>query len=565
MLTRIRRLGRGTVPWTVLLAGIVFTVSAAAYAGWTVRERDRARFENAVDGAQDRISRRLDVYRATLESTAAMWTVLDTVTREEFAHYMEHLELQRRYPGIQGVGWSQRVARPGPEGRDEEHSIRYLEPLDARNRAALGYDMYSDSIRRAAMQRARDTGRPALSGAVRLVQEITGRPQPGFLLYVPVYEGGMTPPTRAERMEDLLGFVYSPFRAHDLFTGIFGSESQPRVSFRVYDGLRPDTASLLFASPGSPRDTEGRPDFVVSRTLEVSGRPWTVVFTPTRAFEVESGASMPWLILLLGLGASVWLFALARGQMVARERAEAANRAKSAFLATMSHELRTPLNAIAGYVDLLCLEIHGELTPGQKEYLERVQTAQRHLLGLINEVLSFARLEAGGTVAESQPVEIREVVREAVSMVESQMRQKQLRHDVAGGEAYALADSDKLLQVLTNLLSNAVKFTRPGGEIRVEWNAAGDRVEIAVLDNGIGIEPDDLETIFQPFVQVESELTRSHHGTGLGLAISRELARDMNGDLHVESTPGAGSRFTIDLPRASAGIRADLKTEQPTP
>jgi PAS domain S-box-containing protein len=246
---------------------------------------------------------------------------------------------------------------------------------------------------------------------------------------------------------------------------------------------------------------------------------------------------------------------------VAAVRAEEASRAKSDFLATMSHELRTPLNAIAGYTQLLSLGIRGPVTPEQQEDLDRILRSQAHLTVLINEVLSYARLESGAVAYDIGPTSVAEAIEGATLQVEPQRTAKRITLDVRLAQATdeagvrVLADRDKLQQILINLLSNAVKFTPEGGRITIdldpEPNADG-RVAIRVSDTGIGIPADKLEAVFQPFVQVGRSLSSPGEGTGLGLAISRDLARGMGGDLTAESTPGEGSVFTISLPRVGS-------------
>jgi signal transduction histidine kinase len=265
----------------------------------------------------------------------------------------------------------------------------------------------------------------------------------------------------------------------------------------------------------------------------------------------------------------------------ARAAAETANRARADFLASMSHELRTPLNAIGGYAQLLEMGLHGAVTDAQRGALGRVQKAQTHLLGLINDVLNFAKLEAGRVEFDVRVTSVADVVREVMPLVEPQLRAKGLRCEVAlpgasgagdsarGDEpALVWADADKLGQVLLNLLSNAVKFTPPTqGEGAPEPGAPG-RVTVAlaggpprvgeedgtvarllVRDTGVGIPAEKQAVVFDPFVQVSTGLTRTSEGTGLGLAISRDLARGMGGDLTVESVPGAGATFTVTLRR----------------
>ena len=237
----------------------------------------------------------------------------------------------------------------------------------------------------------------------------------------------------------------------------------------------------------------------------------------------------------------------------ARERADEANRAKSQFLAAMSHELRTPLNAIGGYAELLDMGIAGPVTPQQHEHLERIRRSQLHLLGIINDILNFSRIEAGQLTYELQRVPVHEAITSVAAMIEPQADKKGVRFEFTDcpRELAAIADRAKLEQVLLNLLSNALKFTEPGGSIILtcRWSDKR-RIALVVRDTGVGIPVDQLGAIFEPFVQVGRTLTQTREGTGLGLAISRDLARGMHGDITVASTVGEGSEFIVTLPRA---------------
>jgi signal transduction histidine kinase len=230
---------------------------------------------------------------------------------------------------------------------------------------------------------------------------------------------------------------------------------------------------------------------------------------------------------------------------------EASNRTKAEFLTAMSHELRTPLNAIGGYTELLSIGVRGPITEAQRADLERIRRSQQHLLGIINDLLNFSRIEAGQITYESAPVRLEDVVNGVLPMIEPQAAQKELAltHECGPRETIAVADRARIEQIMINLLSNAVKFTPPGGRIAVTCFTRDGDACIAVADTGVGIPEDKLESVFEPFVQLGRTLTTSHEGTGLGLAISRDLARAMRGDLRVESAVGKGSTFTLSLPK----------------
>ena len=238
--------------------------------------------------------------------------------------------------------------------------------------------------------------------------------------------------------------------------------------------------------------------------------------------------------------------------------AEAANRAKTAFLGAMSHELRAPLNAIGGYIELLDMGLRGPVTDDQRADFARVKTNQQHLALLITEVLNFARVGSGGVSYAVSDINGCDALKHAIQLIEPLIAQRGLVFDGISGDSsiVARADPEKVAQILVNLLSNAIKFTPAGGHISAECAAVDDTVTLSISDTGPGVPKDKLDAIFGRFVQLKEGLADRESGVGLGLAISRDLARAMNGDLTVESTEGKGARFTLSLPRASEQQKA---------
>lgn len=238
--------------------------------------------------------------------------------------------------------------------------------------------------------------------------------------------------------------------------------------------------------------------------------------------------------------------------------AEAGNAAKTEFLRTVSHELRQPLNGIGGFLELLEMGLRGPLTELQREDLARIRRNQQHLLTLINDLLSFARLEAGQLEIARSVVPVDALLRSVEAMVLPQMDARGVRYAYTGCDPHlaAYGDQDRVVQIVLNLLTNALKATGAGGTVTLGGESVGSHVVITVRDTGVGIPADKQEAIFSPFTQLGRALNSPQEGAGLGLSISRGLAEAMNGSLHVESTVGSGSTFTLRLPRAGDDMGA---------
>ncbi len=236
---------------------------------------------------------------------------------------------------------------------------------------------------------------------------------------------------------------------------------------------------------------------------------------------------------------------------LAQVNAEHANAAKARFLSTMSHELRTPLNAVSGYVDLMDAEVHGPINELQRVDLQRIKRAVSHLTMVISEILGFAKLEAGAVQFNFSPLPMVDALENSKALMEPQAAAKniQLTYNHSCNDLVSFADRDRVQQILLNLISNAIKYTKPDGTVSVSCALFEGQIRVTVGDNGNGIPVDDLERIFEPFVQLSQTAHSPSDGVGLGLAISRDLARGMGGDITVTSEVNRGSAFELVLPQ----------------
>ncbi len=326
--------------WVVLLLSVILTIGAYIVSSSVVEARKQDRFLFSVEELEKSIQSHLIVYEQVLRSTVAMVYASESLERQEFAHYVRSLQLDEYWPGIQGIGYAiplepeevaDHVAAVQAEGfpeyqikpageRAKYSSIVYLEPFDWRNRRAFGYDMYSNEVRRQAMDRARRTGLASTSGKITLVQETNRDVQSGFLTYLPVYESKITPATEAEREAQFVAWVYAPFRAGDLMSGVTGTETS-MLMYEIYDGSDVQEENLLYSSHGpiaEPQDNE----LVLVRRIELQGRPWTLRVTPSPEFGVGLHEDLPSYVATGGIIIDVLLFYVILSLHFIKQKAE---------------------------------------------------------------------------------------------------------------------------------------------------------------------------------------------------------------------------------------------------
>ena len=605
---------RTAVPLLVLIGSLLLTALAAFQVDRTSKETEQMHYQALLDATaaevRDRIAQRREAYVAILHGTAGLFAGDRYVPPVVFSDYVKGLKLDQTYAGVQALGvivkatpgelekYEKYIASVGPNPRvwprdpprEVYYPILHLEPLDAANKSALGYDVYSDPVRRAAMERARDEGTVGVTPKVRLVQDFgpEGAGRAGFVMYYPIYRSAKLPPPASveERRQRIIAFVASPFRADDFLGGVFPEGRPSALEFDLYDGTEITEEHLLSRAAMTTAGTRwpvGRP-----LTVDMGGRTWTLVFRTPRPPPATVGLSQLTVSVVAAGGAiSMLLFALTRSQSSARHTAErtaadlraaaeelrrrdderlrllaaerearadaeAANRSKDEFLATLSHELRTPLNAILGWAQLLRMGVlpADEAAQGM-ETIERNAKSQAQL---VDDLLDLSRIISGKLRVELRPVDLVAVVEGALDSVRPAAEAKGISViPVLDAHAGPVAgDAGRLQQVAWNLLSNAIKFTPRGGRVDVWLRSSGPDAELTVSDNGAGISPGFLPHVFDRLRQGDGSTTRHHGGLGLGLAIVRHLVELHGGTVSADSHgEGRGSTFTIRLPRAA--------------
>ncbi len=586
-------------PYFVLFFSIILTIGATFLFYQSAKSKDNTRFYNGVNRIRTSMENRIGLYVAFLKAGRGFIESANDLDRKKFTNFVESLELEKNYFGTQGIGYSKTTKKDErekliadmkteglndfkifPETEKEEYQpIVYLAPLNERNQQAVGFDMTTEENRLEAMQMARDTGAPAATAKVVLLQENDQDRQFGFLIYLPVYKNGEMPESIEVRQQNLQGYIYSPFRAKNFLKDVQDNSGINDIVIRIYDGAANSENLLAQTENVSGQNLAGQlsETYSTENEIDVGGRRWFIQFDSLPSFALQSSVNWTPLIFLCGLLFSLLLFGmtyweastraklqetaddlteserqiqgLLEKEQEARRIAETANATKDEFISVVSHELRTPLNAIAGWTRILKSE---DLSTNTKELaLQKIEKNLRLQTNLVEDLLNYSQLVSSTDNLEKNEVDCAAVVENVYLEVEPAALKKGIsfikENRLAGQKI--LGDAEKLKIVIVNLLSNAIKFTPSEGRIITRMQENENCLEIIVEDSGRGIDPEFLPHIFDRFSQYDSSTTRKFGGLGLGLAVSQHIVKLHNGTIEAKSEgEGKGSVFSVRLP-----------------
>ncbi len=570
------------ISFATLIIGMVLTILAAIYTKRNTEALAKLDFALVCNETASKISTRLHSHAQLLRGGASLFASSDSVTRQEWKTFIGSSKLDKNLPGIQGVGFSviihkeqlqrhiQHIRKEGfpeytvrPAGDREIYTaIIYLEPFTGRNLRAFGYDMYSEPIRRKAMEQACDYDIAALSGKVVLVQETDIDLQSGTLMYVPVYRKGMPVNTTEERRSALIGWIYSPYRMVDLMQGIIGGRDlndENAIHMQIYDNESISQNSLLFDNQS--KDTIGHTDnSVETLTIPVvfNEKKWTLRFSKSKV-QFAYFENKVLIILSSGFIISLLLFFLSLSLINAQVRAQQLNESeiklrelnasKDKFFSIIAHDLKSPFNSVTSICNLLVEQIKNKNIEGIDKYANFVIKSSNKAMDLLQNLMEWSLSQTGRMEFNPEYFDVVSRINQIIQFYADIAGQKSITiKNILPHKASVFADKEMISTVLRNLISNAIKFTMPGGNIVISATEKQNEIIFSVSDDGVGISESSIEKLFRIDQTYSTTGTYKETGTGLGLILCKEFVEKHNGKIWVESEEKKGSIFYFTLP-----------------
>lgn len=608
----------------ILLVGLVLTFGVSNYFKQEEESQSQKEFALVCSEIQTKIFAQINLHAQFMLSGSSFFGASESVSRKEWQLFNRFSTINENFIGVQGFGFSSIIKKEQlknhvsairkegfpeyaiyPEGeRDIYTAVILIEPFDQSNAGAFGYDMFSEPVRRKAMEESRDLNMPILSGKVDLRQETKKEGQVGTIMYAPVYKNAPLN-TIADRRAAIRGWVYSPFRMDDLMKNILGRWNlYNKTNFRlqVYDDKVVSQKNLLFDSHKNRLESDNSTQ---KRTQVLpflfNKKRWTLVFSQP----AENGFFLSTKTLITSIGGtiiSLLLFALSYSLFVTKQRAriiaerlnldlsvknkeyeqmnkslsknykklidskeklketnaqlqkaivkaEESDQLKSAFLANMSHEIRTPMNGIVGFAELL--KEDNLSNEEQKKYIEIIEKSGIRLLNIINDIVDISKIEAGQMNVSFSETNVDEQMQYIHTFFSPEAQDKGiqlvLKKPFVKNETIISSDCEKLYAILINLVKNAIKYT-VNGRIEFGYEIKGDYIKFFVKDTGIGISIDRQKAIFERFIQADFNDKMARQGAGLGLAIAKAYVELLGGKIWVESEIEKGSVFYFTIP-----------------
>jgi signal transduction histidine kinase len=593
-------------PYWVLATSIFLTVLATYNFYTNALNKDSIRFQNEVGRVQSQIENKISLYTALLKGGRGFVESATELNREKFSKYVESLELDKNYAGVQGIGYTKIVSPdereeltrlmlaegyadfkifPDTDDKTPRQPVIYFAPETEDNMRAVGFDMAAEEVRRATLQQAADGGRSIASAKINLFGENADAAanNTGFLIFLPIYKNGAALGGIAQRRKNLSGYIYGSFRAADFLSEIQKNTMSYNIAIRIFDGeKKPENllAQTVLGESENSFDGNGGADgnFSSDNELSVEGRRWLLQYSTLPSFAQQSSVGWTLLIFLSGVIFSLLLFAITYWEISARTTlqqtaselfelqgqkqillekeqkarlsAERASLAKDEFIAAVSHELRTPLNSIAGWTSILKTENLSTTTKSLA--LAKIEKNLRAQTKMVEELLDYSQIVSGAIELNGGEIVFSELFENSFAEFAEKAREKNIeltKENTLNGQKIS-GDGEKLKRVLHNLFSNAVKFTQAGGRISAIVSESDDGcVQMKIADNGEGIREEFLPFVFERFKQADASRTRHFGGLGLGLAVSRRIVEMHKGTIEANSAgSGKGSVFTVKFP-----------------
>jgi two-component system OmpR family sensor kinase len=566
--------------WGVLIFGILLSFISSIKDYQALELQQKLSLESEILSIQLKIKNKLESYENNLLQTRAFLMNNDKITREQFHKYTQEIQMVEKFPGIQGLTYTEKISsrnlkshiaeiqKSGIKGykiwpetpRDTYYSIIYLEPFNWRNQRAIGFDMFTEAVRREAMEKARDTGLPKITRKLFLVQETENDRQWGLILFLPIYKPGADVSTKKLRQKYIIGFVSSVFRAKDLFNSIF-ADSKLNVDFEIFDSMTIGDDHLLYDYNNIPQfyKKKFRPTLLKTKLFEFSGQTFTILINPEALFQKERRHSYLWIFFggILVTVLMTWILVTTKRQTEDLLETQKALREavvmRDEFLSIASHELRTPMTTLNLQSQMLKksisksvdLNIHREkIEKVMNQIIKQVTSLNR----LVEDMLDIARLRTGNLKIEVSDINLADIIHESVNNLSEQMTLSGYPPPEIeiSGNLNGRWDKMRIGQVITNILTNAIRYGKKK-PIKIKAEELISTVRVSITDQGQGVSEEDIERIFGRFERATS--SNESTGLGLGLFISKQIITAHKGKIWVDSKLNVGSTFCFEIPK----------------